>query len=160
MPKISHDPDLPRKEEYGNSDRLDPRDARRYIKDLVNYMKQRAWDEAQDEGTEIVQQQDGPSAQKQMYGDTWTFIYGISSGMVLMNQEHEKEFDWDTGDRIDHGIAGDDSWQEHYDEYGYGAYGHGLKIGKRLAFYKGRNFSFSSGGESETNFTIKPYDEG
>lgn len=159
----SHDPDT--KEDYGNTERLDPSDARRFIEDLVQTMQKRAWEEHNKEGSSIQRAEDLPSEAKQLYGDTWTFIYGISSGMALMNAEHEKEFDWENGEEIDHGISGDDSWQEHYDQYGYGTYGRGLKIGKRLAFYEDRNFTFGSNESqtdstesAETQFEIRSYD--
>lgn len=167
MFEVVHDPDLPTKDSYGNSDRLEPDDARRLIQDLVQNMQRRSWDEHNKEGSDIVRGEDEPSEAKQLYGDAWTFIYGISSGMTLMNQEHEKEFDWDAGEEIDHGISGDESWQEHYDEYGYGVYGRGLKIGKRLAFYEDRGFTFSadsnesqteSAESSENKFNIRSYE--
>jgi len=164
MFEVVHDPDIPTKDSYGNTDRLEPSEARRFIEDLVQNMRQRAFDEYNKEGSDIERGQDKPSEAKQVYGDSWTFIYGISSGMALMNQEHEKEFDWEEGEQIDHGISGDESWQEHYDQYGYGAYGRGLKVGKRLAFYEDRSFTFSSGEQpdsqsaSETKFNIKSYD--
>jgi hypothetical protein len=153
------------KEDYGDSDRLDPDDARQFIYDLIGTMQTRSWEECQKPDTDIERGQNMSSEAKQLYGDTWTFLYGISSGMALMNSEHEKEIDWDNGEEIDHGIAGDDSWQEHYDQYGYGPYGRGLKIGKRLAFYEDRDFSFSADSPSasekeseESGFTIKSYD--
>jgi hypothetical protein len=145
---------------YGDSDRLSPNDARRFIEDLVRAMQGRSWDEHEKEGTSIEIGTDKPSETKQLYGDVWTLLYGINSGMALMHQEHEEEFDWEAGEKIDHGISGDESWQDHYDQYGYGAYGRGLKIGKRLAFYEDRDFTFSANSESSgTNFNIKAYDD-
>lgn len=164
MFEVVHDPDIPTKDSYGDTERLDPNEARRFLEDLAQNMQKRGWDEYNKEDSDIERGQDKPSEAKQIYGDSWTLIYGITSGMRLMNQEHDKEFDWEEGEEIDYGISGDDSWQEHYDEYGYGAYGRGLKIGKRLAFYEDRSFSFSNGSQtdstesSETNFTIKSYD--
>lgn len=155
-------------DDYYTSERLDPEDARNFITELVHCMRKRAWYKRRnDSDSDIEMGEDKPSEGKQLYGQKWTLLYGISKGMTLMDREHEKEYDCDNAEQIDHGISGDDSWQEHYDEYGYGAYGRGLKIGKRLAFYEDRDFDFSSNesqtdstesSESETNFTISSYE--
>jgi hypothetical protein len=159
--EFTHTYDADTKESYGNTERLSPNDARQLISDLIKAMQERSWAEYNKEGSDITRTQDGPSEAKQVYDDRWTLIYGISTGMRLMRGEHEKEFDWERGEEIDHGISGDDSWQDHYDQYGYGAYGRGLKIGKRLSFYEDRNFTFSTDDESESQtegFTITSYD--
>lgn len=148
---------------YGDSGRLDSDDARQLIVDLVFTMDRRTHNLIRDDSSDICSKEEdesGQSPEKQKYGDSWTFLYGINYGMDLMKEEHKHEVDWDAGEKVDKGIAGDESWREHYDKYGYGVYGRGLEIGKRLAFYEDRDFTFSSGegdcqSDSERDFTIK-----
>lgn len=156
--------ETPKKESYGDSGRLSPDGARSLITDLVRYMENRAFHLANSEANHQLNDNRGstPSAQKQYYGDSWRLLYGIHTGMSMMKGEKRVEFSYETEEEIDYGISGDDSWQEHYDEYGYGPYGRGLKIGKRLAFYEDRGFEFSSyedEDEEDSTFTIREYDD-
>ena len=150
-------------EPFGDTDRLDPSDARRLFDQLAYAMRTRA-NKVVEAKSEIEASENGPSIQKQYYGDTWSFIYGIQTGMNLMKEEKDICVKWENGGpkKEDNGVKGDDSWQEHYDEYGYGAYGRGLKIGKRLAFYEDRDFTFSNKSDESSStsekFTIKSYD--
>ena len=143
---------------FEENKRLEPDEARRFIKDLVYHMERRVWNM----NGGITTAEDGDSIQKQFYGDTWTFLYGISSGMNLMDWSHTKEFDSKNREVIDHGISGDAAWREHYEQYGYGPYGEGLEIGKRLAFYEDRDFTISeevNESEHENKFVIRDYDD-
>jgi hypothetical protein len=122
--------------------RLEPIEAREFINDLVRFMHRRSIEIVTGESLQEGES-DGDSVQKEYYGDQWLLVYGIQSGieeMWLSNTPTE-----------DYGIKGDSNWQEHYDEYGYGAYGDGLEIGKKLAFFEDRNFEFST---SEPEFDI------
>lgn len=130
----------------------DPQQARRFIHDICRGMETRAgWPYMH--GDKTYPPVDEPTPQKVHYGDAWTFFYGIRHGVSLMLGGKRVEHDWDTGEDIDHG-AGDREWSEHYEEFGYGAHGRGLKIGKRLAFYEDRDFEFHVPEETESEFTF------
>jgi hypothetical protein len=155
-----------KKSSLGDTERLPPDEARDFIKDLSHIMRRRALDMAQNEELDNFEyQEDGTSAQKHVYGERWTMIYGICVGMNKMLSEKETELKGQC--RVTRGISGDGSWQEHYDEWGYGTYGRGLEIGKQLAFFEDRAFTISDNpdtgtDEEESNespdFTIRSYD--
>lgn len=125
-------------QQFSNTDRLNPEDARQILNTIVAYMGRQAID-----FQDSINKSDNESYQAAYYGDSWKCIYGIVEGVRLMYEGKSEEYDWDQGAKMDHGIQGDGSWQEHYDQYGYGAYGNGLEIGKRLAFYKDRDFTIT-----------------
>lgn len=131
---------------FGETERLTPDEARHYIEDLTRSMEQRAWRLHQQQGEdcdlEPPEDDSDPSLQKQLYGEAWTFLYGIAKGVDLMKQGSKREL---TKDGVGGWQIDDGDWQEHYDQYGYGEYGKGLEIGKRLAFYEDNDFTFSSG---------------
>lgn len=142
--------------DFGESGRFEPDEARRFIQDLTMHMSRRAHSLANDESCEMVEaphrnpdsdEQQAPSPQKQLYGDAWRLLYGITQGMDYMKSGSERQYSpgganlWE----ID-----DSEWQEHYDEYGYGEYGRGLEIGKKLAFYEGHSFTFSAETDDES----------
>lgn len=146
------------KDSYGESERLSPDQARRLIRDLVWNMQEQAIQ------SRPCPKEESESIQKRVYGDAWTLLYGISIGISNMGDDKWKEYNWDDDEVVDHGINVDGSWQEHYDEFGYGTYGRGLEIGRQLAFYEGRDFDISADVSSETDsseepdFTIQSYD--
>lgn len=165
--------DAQTKEEFG-TDRLDPDDARMFIGDMVRFMRQRVM--ALHKGATVdrvsippgereaakkieVPDEDDPSMQQQFYGDAWKLIYGIYMGMQEMKEGSSQIFaEGGTEWKID-----DHEWQEHYDQYGYGPYGRGLEIGKKLAFYEDTDFDFTEdveqeSEESESDFTFTEYD--
>lgn len=147
------------KEDYGNSDRLDPDEARDFIRNMVHHMQRRAHSLSRERSS--LDRHSDDSVQKQYYGEQWTLFYGIQVGLNLMRGAERKEWDGEKSEWVSNGVSTDESWQEHYDEWGYGRYGRGLEIGKRLAFYEDRQFEFSDGEEteSESNFTIRSYDD-
>lgn len=71
------------------------------------------------------------------YGDQWSLLYGIITGIDLMQEGSARQWDDDKEEWTDAGIS-DHKWRENYEEYGHGDYGEGMKIGKRLAFYTGK----------------------
>jgi len=129
---------------FGNSERFNPQEARKFMEDLTIHMTNRAHHLAQDEATDLEHKEEGESVQQQLYGDRWKLLYGIVQGIEHMKAGSElirDGGDWQNPEM--HWEIDDSEWQEHYDEYGYGKYGRGLKIGKRLAFYSDHDFSFS-----------------
>lgn len=152
---------------FGECERLSPDKARLYLQDLTSCMSTRAHRLAQDEDCDEIEYADNPSEQeqkpspmKQLYGDKWSFLCGIVSGIEKMKEGSEPKYDeqsfelarWDVDDY---------KWQEHYDEYGYGKYADGLEIGKKLAFYKDKSFDLSADveQESDNSFTFTDYSE-
>lgn len=94
------------------------------------------------------------SPQKRLYGEAWTFIFGIGNGINEMYKGQETRYDAELEEFVDEGVS-DYHWQKHYDEYGYGAYGRGLEIGKQLAFYSDDKFEFvEPEQDDEKNFTF------
>lgn len=149
---------------YGNSERLSPEEARSFIDDLTHTMSERAWRhvrslDKQNVDHDYERTEDGPSLQKQMYGDKWTFLYGIGHGVKLMKEGSESV--WSDDRTLVSWEVDDGKWQEHYDEYGYGEYGRGLEIGKKLAFYSDADFELSaespSESENESSFELTDY---
>lgn len=128
--------------------------ARQFISDVVFTMQQQSHNYFRENNIPFPNQEDD-SMQKEVYGNAWVFLYGIQRGMDLMDHNgRHTEYDFDKREEINHGID-DESWQEHYDEYGYGEYGRALKIGKRLSVYNGSDFSFvksEDSSESQFNF--------
>lgn len=142
---------------FGETERLTPVEARRFIQDLTIHMSKRAHALARDKGCEEVMYQridedggDNSSPQKQLYGDTWRFLYGITEGIDHMRSGSQRQY---LPDEEDVWEIDDSEWQEHYDEYGYGAYGRGLKIGKRFAFYSDTSFDFTAQTDNDTPST-------
>jgi len=119
----------------------DAEQARRFIQDVCRAMERSAHNYAVEHDIDFPGK-DEPSLQKEMYGNTWKFFFGVSKGIDLMKHAGRRtDYDWETQEKIDHGID-DDSWQEHYEKYGYGPYGSGLTLGKRLAVYNDTEFTF------------------
>jgi hypothetical protein len=131
---------------FGESD-LSPDEARKFIKDLTNAMAARAYEESV--GWRHVEQfeSEETSMMKDMYGKKWSLLVGIKQGMKYVEKGYEEQRINRPG-RAEYGedyevVYRLDKWEEHYDEFGYGEYGRGLKIGKRLFFYDGSNFEFT-----------------
>lgn len=104
--------------------------AKRFIKSLVRGMEIQAHSDNDD-----WDDPDTPSSMKDRYGDTWRYIFGIHKGIGRMRVGKAVDYDFVNDEPIHHGIS-DKHWRDHYDKYGYGPYGDGLKLGKRLAFYE------------------------
>lgn len=76
-----------------------------------------------DDGPPAVREAASQSMNKEMFGDEWSFWYGVHKGEGLTR-------------------AGE--FHKNYDEYGYGAYGDGLVVGRALYSNKnGNDFEFS-----------------
>lgn len=104
--------------------------AKRLLWDLITGMKRRTFND------DAPSPDATSSSQKKMYGDSWSLAFGITRGCALMEDSL-------------------DEWLQNYDEYGYGAYGNGLKIGRELATYTGRDFSLKEPEKSvEREFTF------
>jgi hypothetical protein len=162
---------------FGESDRFEPDEARRFMETLTFHMRKRANDLAQRRGSSLEQSEDKCSVQQQYYGDKWKLLYGITKGVQAMKASSERVFEddpdgWkDPREREVHWEISDSEWQEHYEEYGYGPYGRGLEIGKRLAFYSDHSFDFtaetgddtpsteSQSTDEESGFTFTNYGE-
>lgn len=88
---------------------------------------------------------DASSAQKAMYGDTWLLLYGVDAGIGILRNNAHVEVEGQTFDIQDrkYEISDEAEWQEHYNKYGSGPYGEGLKLGRELAFYNDRDFTFT-----------------
>lgn len=136
----------------------DPRErAVDFLRSMEWKMGDRAWED-NESGWD-----DETSAAKEKYGDAWLLIHGITSGYQKMLDSRRIVSDGDAGLQT---LVSDEKWQEHYDEYGYGTYGDGLEIGKRLFSYNPDN-KFSIDPElaqekndtDESRFTIKSYDD-
>ena len=129
--------------------------AHRFIQDVCRAMERSAHNHAVEHDIDFPGKNE-PSLQKEMYGNTWKFFFGVSKGIDLMEYARRTDYDRGSGEKIDHGVS-DDSWQEHYGKYGYGPYGGGLTLGKRLAVYNDTEFTFvepesEDANESKFNF--------
>lgn len=107
--------------------------ARQFFEDLRSGMERRAWSEAKD--TDELDSS-GDSVMKKYYGDPWTFVFGVCDGIWLMKEDKSG-----------------DTWQESMDKFGYGTFGRGLRIGRRLAFYEPDQFDFKEP-DSDDGFTF------
>ena len=136
-----------------------PDQIREYVSDLVRSMRYEAHEKMRFGEDGVVDpnycESTDDSPMKQLYGDKWTFIFGIQSGMDAMKEGSEAIRESLDGDpayiKTTVGWKVDDSkWQENYEEFGYGTYGKGMKLGKRLAFYEGKSFEFTEGSNKES----------
>jgi len=59
------------------------------------------------------------------YGDPWLFFYGINRATYFVVEVPDPD---DSSSKYD-----TSTWQKEMDENGYGSYGSGLRIGRRLA---------------------------
>jgi len=151
-------------EEFGDSD-LTPTQARRFINTLAIHMDRQSYREQGDDNRIQMTEDDEKSPPKQKYGDAWKLIYGIDQGMDHIDQGKQlkssatSDFIWEASD--DEIVYDESYWEEHYEEFGYGPYGKGLKIGKRLYFYEGIDFEFSvdTGEDNELSFEFTDYSE-
>ena len=146
-------------EEFGNSD-LTPDQARRFISTLSQYMDRHAHYESE---TSIIEQPEEESPPKQKYGDAWRLIFGIKKGMDYLEDGRQLKSSADV-DFIfeadeDEIVYDEGRWEDHYDEFGYGPYGKGLKIGRRLYFYEDREFEFTAdvSEEDSSSFEFTDY---
>jgi len=88
-----------------------------------------------------------------MYGDTYKFILGIQKGKTALHSNHSR-----SDDETKFGVS---DWQDMYDEYGYGPFGEGMEVAKRIAFHSDRGFEISGKNGSDStssDFTIKSYE--
>lgn len=156
-------------EEFGDSD-LTPSQARRFINTLAIYMERQAHYELEtsthDWPNNVRDDNDNEkSPSKEKYGDAWKLIYGIDQGMYYIDEGErlkssaESEYIFEASE--DEIVYDESQWEEHYEEFGYGPYGKGLKIGRRLYFYEGRDFEFSADKieEDEPSFEFTDYSE-
>jgi len=151
-------------EEFGGSD-LTPSQARRFINTLAIHMDRQAYREQGDDNGIQITEDDGKSPPKQKYGDAWKLIYGINQGLKHIDEgkslksSAESDFIFEASE--DEIVYDESQWEEHYNEFGYGPYGKGLKIGRRLYFYEGRDFDFSADKieEDEHSFEFTDYSE-
>jgi hypothetical protein len=88
-----------------------------------------------------------------MYGNSYKFILGIQKGKTALHSNYSRS---DSG--VKFGVS---DWQDMYDEYGYGPFGEGMEVAKRIAFHSDREFEISGQSESDSassDFTIKSYE--
>ena len=115
---------------------MDDGDAvRQFVTDIVTGMRRHV--ELRHLETNGMSHMASGSDMKDFYGDTWVFFYGISKGKNLIYES--SEISTIPSDHIIREVdsVGGEKWREEYEEYGHGAYGRGLEIGKRLAVWSG-----------------------
>jgi hypothetical protein len=149
-------------EKFGDSD-LTPHQARRFINTLSRHMDRHAYRKKGDDNRVHVTEPQDKSPPKEKYGDAWKLIYGIDQGMKhiekgeRLKSSADADFIFEASE--DEIVYDESQWEEHYEEFGYGPYGKGLKIGRRLYFYEGRDFEFSADKteEDEPSFNFTDY---
>lgn len=139
------------------TERMTRSEAETFINDLCRAMQDIAWRNSENPHRGASSDNDH-SIQKDRYGDTWTYLYGVQSGFYKMKEGQETGYDFDNHEKVEMGID-DSAWKEHYQKYGSGPYGRGLKVGKRVAVYTGKDFTFEEPEDDDPEFEFVDPDE-
>lgn len=126
-----------------SQERLDPYSARWFVRDVVMGIRERAGVKISEEEQPAQYQ----SPEEEMFGRAWKFFFGVSNGMRLVERRVSRI------ENSDRAHISDRSWEDHYEEFGYGMYGVGLSVGKRLSYRRGRDFEFSDGSGPSSDFS-------
>jgi len=90
------------------------------------------------------------SIQKQMFGDSWSFFYGVKMAQIKIKEGRTRN-----GDVGEDEVYDLTEFDDHCETFGYGAYREGLAFGKRLFFWSDTDFSFDSASSNdEYDFTF------
>jgi hypothetical protein len=134
--------------------KLSADDVRQFISDLIDGIISRAYDSdsvftwrgpRSKKDFEAVIGSSGNSPMEEMYGEKWSLLMGINQAMDCIENGYRGRHP--TGDEQSKYVEDYilvyqlDKWEEHYDWFGGGEYGRGLKIGKRLFFYNNNRTS-------------------
>jgi len=93
---------------------------------------------------------EGESIQKQLFGDTWSFFYGVKMAQISIKEGRKRNGGSGGGEVYDL-----TEFDDHCETFGYGAHGEGLAFGKRLFFWSDKDFSFDSASSNdEYDFTF------
>lgn len=92
----------------------------RFLRDITRAMSECAHmniDSGREAGRKFSPNSDyNPSRQKMYYGDKWSLLYGVRDGWEMYHHDPT-------------------DWHESYSEYGSGAFGDGLELGRSLCVY-------------------------
>lgn len=123
---------------------MEPEKARKFFKHINRGMRETLFYNGHSYPQAISEQinsDDHRPTVRDTFGDSGLFIFGVCKGMELIKTDSTIEVDRRQAGTTKTTVS-NDRWQEHYEEYGSGAYGRGLVLGKRLAYFENRDFEF------------------